>query len=263
MSKPEIKAVLFDLGETLLTFGRLNRSLLFSEAVERSYRYLTEHGQPVGSFGAYRLFYWWGLRWAVLKSWITGNDFNSLQLLKEYGRKRGFTLSESQWEELNWQWYLGLCDVCRVTEGTRQALESLQQMGLKLGLLSNTFIHKSSLERHLRQHGLLDFLPVRVYTYEYPWRKPDERIFKEAAQQIRIDCDNIIYVGDRVDNDVVGARKVGMLPVLVRAYTNETREIPSDVAYIDCIAELPEWIKNNCFIKKIDNEIQQHQPSLP
>jgi len=263
VSRPQIEAVLFDLGETLLTFGRLNRDRLFSEAVERSYRYLTEHGQPVGSFRAYRLFYLWGIRWAVFKSWMTGNDFNSLQLLQEYGRKRGFTLSESQWEELNWQWYSGLADVCRVPEGTAEALKNMKRMGLKLGMLSNTFIHKCSLERHLLQQGMLDFLPVRLYTYEYPWRKPDARIFREAARQIQVDCKHIIYVGDRIDNDVVGARKVGMLPVLVRAYTNETKKIPSDTAYIDRIADLPEWITDHCFVLKNEDEIQQREPSLP
>lgn len=253
-----IEAVLFDLGETLLKFGRLNRGRLFAEAAQRSYRYLNELSQPVGSYRTYRLFYLWGIRWFVFKSWITGNDFNSLQLLKDYGRKRDFTLSENQWEELNWRWYQGLADVSCVPEGTAEALQKLRQMGLKLGMLSNTFIHKCSLERHLQQKGLLDFLPVRLYTYEYPWRKPDERIFREAARKIGVDSRKIIYVGDRIDNDVLGARKVGMLPVLVRAYTNEGKKIPADVPYIDLVAQLPEWIRKNSLLKE-DNCIKQQE----
>lgn len=263
MNTRRIEAVLFDLGETLLKFGRLDRDRLFSEAVQHSYRYLTELGQPVGSLKAYRLFYLWGIRWHVFKSWVSGKDFNSLQLLKEYGRKRGFTLSDAQWEELNWQWYLGLADVSRVGEGTQEALQNLQQKGLKLGMLSNTFIHKSSLERHLQQQGLLDYLPVRLYTYEYPWRKPDERIFREAARIIGAACENIIYVGDRIDNDVVGAQKIGMLPVLIRAYTNEGKQIPSDVAFIDSITDLPKLIEKNFIIETAKNNVEQHQPSLP
>jgi len=259
VKKRRIEAVLFDLGETLLTFGRLDRKRLFTEAVERSYRYLKEHEQPVGSFGAYRLFYSWGLRWRVLKSWITGNDFDSLQLLKKYGRKKGFTLTDSQWEELNWQWYIGLADIARVDDGTAETLACLQQMGLKLGLLSNTFIHKSSLERHLQQKGLLGYFPVRLYTYDYPWRKPDERIFLEGAAKIGVDCDKIIYVGDRIDNDVVGAAKVGMLPVLIRAYTNEDKEIPADILYIQRITELPELIQQHCLIEE-QSSVESQQP---
>jgi HAD superfamily hydrolase (TIGR01549 family) len=196
----------------------------------------------------------------VFHSWLTGNDFNSLQLLKEYGRKRRFTLSDAQWEELNWQWYQPLAGIGGVADGTRDTLQKLQDMGLKLGMLSNTFIHKSSLERHLRQAGLLDCLPVRLYTYEYPWRKPDERIFKEAAQKIGVDCEKIIYVGDRIDNDVIGAQKAGMRPVLIKAYTNDRKKIPSDVAYIDSIIELPELIQKNRLLEDVNN-VEQDEPA--
>ena len=203
------------------------------------------------------MFFWWGLRWSVFKSWLTGNDFNSLQQLKEYGRKRGFTLSEAQWEELNWRWYAGLADIGGVSPQTVETLRILRDKGLKLGMLSNTFIHKSSLERHLAQTGLLDYLPVRLYTYEFPWRKPDERIFRQAAEAVGAACDRIIYVGDRIDNDVIGARKVGMLPVLIRAYTNENKRMPRDVAFIDSLAELPNVIDQNCHLQTPNTEAEQ------
>ncbi len=263
MSKRRIEAVLFDLGETLLQFGRLDRNKLFSEAAQRSYAYLKDQAQPVGSYWAYRLFYLWGIRWSVFKSWISGNDFDSLELLKEYGRKRGFNLSQAQWEELNWQWYRGLADIGGVVPGTPQTLEKLRQMGLKLGMLSNTFIHKTSLERHMQEGGLLDYLPVRLYTYDYPWRKPDARIFEEGARAIDADCEKIIYVGDRIDNDVIGAQKVGMLPVLIKAYTNETKSIPADVAFIESLTELPEWIEKNCLVEDTNANSQQQQPLCP
>lgn len=263
MSKRRIEAVLFDLGETLLQFGRLDRNKLFSEAVQRSYAYLKDQSQPVGSYWAYRLFYLWGIRWSVFKSAISGNDFDSLELLKEYGRKRGFTLSPAQWEEVNWQWYRGLADIGGVVPGTPQTLEKLRQTGLKLGLLSNTFIHKSSLERHMQEAGLLDYLPVRLYTYDYPWRKPDARIFKEGARAMGVDCEKIIYVGDRIDNDVIGAKKVGMLPVLVKAYTNAMIPIPADVAFIESLTELPEWIEKNCLVNTANTNPQPQQPLCP
>lgn len=261
MAKRRIEAVLFDLGETLLKFGRLDRDRLFSEAVDRSYAYLKEQAQPVGSYSVYRFFYLWGIRWHVFKSWITDNDFNSLELLKEYGRRKGFTLSDAQWEELNWQWYRGLADIGGVVEGTKDTLRKLQQMGLKLGMLSNTFIHKSSLERHLKQAGLIDDLPLRLYTYEFPWRKPDERIFRKGAQKIGVDCEKIIYVGDRIDNDVIGAQKVGMLPVLIRAYTNEKKRIPADVSVIETINQLPELIEKIACLEDVNSKTGQGEPA--
>ena len=92
MSKRQIEAVIFDLGETLLNFGRVDRTVLFEEALRCSYDYLKELSQPVGSFRMYRFFHKWGIRWHLLRSWITGDDFDSLELLKGYGRKRNFNL---------------------------------------------------------------------------------------------------------------------------------------------------------------------------
>ena len=171
MGKRQIEAVLFDLGETLLNFGRVNKTVLLDEALHSSYDYLKELSQPVGSYWTYRLIHLWGIRWHLLRSWMTGDDFNSLELLKSYGRKRNFQLNDAQWEELHWQWYKELSKIGQVEPQTSDTLQKLSDMGLKVGLLSNTFVHKSALERHLEQEGLLPFLPERFYSYNFKYRK--------------------------------------------------------------------------------------------
>ncbi len=239
--------MLFDLGDTLLHFGALSKGRLIEEAMRRSYAYLQELNQPVGPFWAYRLLHLWGIRGHLLRSWLTGSDFNSLQLLQEYGAKRQLTLSPAQWEELNWRWYEGLADIGQAEPGTAEALTALTAAGLKLGILSNTFIHKSALERHLDNEGLLRFFPVRLYSYEYPWRKPNVKIFVEAAKCIGAAPERIVFVGDLIQKDVAGARAAGMIPVLKTAYSNAGQSAPSGVHRIDRIADLPGLIeKINC-----------------
>jgi len=260
VSKRQIEAVLFDLGETLLNFGRLDRNVLFDKALHCSYSYLKELSQPVGSYRMYRLFHILGIRWHLLRSWITGDDFDSLELLKAYGRKRNFHLDESQWEELNWRWYQGLSEVGRVEPLTANALQELGDMGLKVGLLSNTFVHKSCLERHLEREGLLQFLPDRFYSYDFDYRKPDVRIFREVAEKMDIAAERTIYVGDRVDNDVNGSLAAGMLPVLKKAYTNENTKIPAHTQQITTIAELPDLIRRICEIPCSQEQTIKEQP---
>lgn len=260
MAKQPIEAVLFDLGETLLTFGKLETGRLSAEAVRRSYDYLKECSQPVGSFWTYRLLHLWGIRYQVLKSSLTGNDFDSLELIKHYGKRKGFNLTEAQWEELNWKWYEALYEMGVVEAETAASLNKLRDMGLKVGLLSNTFIHKSSLERHMAEAGFLECLSPRLYTYQYAWRKPDSRIFYAAAENIGVACENIIYVGDRIDNDVEGASKVGMLPIMKAAYTNKGKTVPNGVNVIDKISELPDLIARIADIKKKEITQQTSQP---
>jgi len=243
LSAGRIDAVLFDLGDTLLHFGALSKGRLIEQAMRRSYDYLQELNQPVGSFWAYRLLHLWGIRGHLVRSWLTGSDFNSLQLLQEYGAKRGFTLSPDQWEELNWRWYEGLANIGQAEPGTAEALAALAAAGLKLGILSNTFIHKSALERHLDKEGLLRFFPVRLYSYEYPWRKPNVKIFLEAAKSVGAAPQRIVFVGDLIKKDVAGAQAAGMIPVLKTAYSNAGRSLPSGVYRIDRIADLPALIE--------------------
>ncbi|OQY07385.1 MAG: hypothetical protein B6I25_02015 [Planctomycetales bacterium 4572_13] len=257
MSKRQIEAVIFDLGETLLNFGRLDKDAFFDKALLDSYDYLKELLQPVGSYRAYRFFHKWGIRWHLLRSWMSGNDFDSLELLKGYGQKRGFHLDESQWEELHWRWYQGLSEVAQIEPGTANALHQLSGMGLKIGLLSNTFVHKSCLERHLESEGLLRYLPDRFYSYDFDYRKPDVRIFQEVADKMGVAAERTIYVGDRVDNDVEGSLAAGMLPVLKKAYTNEKTKTPASVQKITTIAELPELIRQMCKIPCSQEKIKQ------
>jgi putative hydrolase of the HAD superfamily len=254
VSRRKIEAVVFDLGETLLNYGRLDRAKLFNDAVRQSFNYLQELSQPVGSYGSYRRLHVWGIRWHLLRSWITGDDFDSLQLLKAYGKKKNFRLSESQWEELNWQWYKGLSDLGQIEPGTADALQQLHDMGLKVGLLSNTFVHKSSLERHLKAEGLLDLLTVRLYSYDFKYRKPNIRIFREATRLMEIPAERTIYVGDRMDYDVKGSMAAGMLPVLKKAYTNKKLKVPDHINRITTIADLPGLIRRTCEIPCMQDE---------
>ena len=260
MTRRRIEAVLFDLGETLLTFGKLDTGRLSAEAVRRSYDYLKALNQPVGSFWAYRLLHLWGIRYHVLKSSLTGNDFDSLELIQHYGRRKGFNLTEEQWEELNWKWYEPLSEMGVVEPETAASLNKLRDMGLKVGLLSNTFIHKTSLERQMAAAGFLDCLTPRLYTYQYPWRKPDRRIFEAGAEAIGVPCENIIYVGDRIDNDVEGALQVGMLPIMKTAYTNKGKRPPEGTHIINSISELPDLIERIADVKKKEMTTQTPEP---
>lgn len=243
MSTRRIEAVLFDLGDTLLHFGKVSKGQLLEEAMRRSYAYLKEQKQPVGSFRTYRLLHIWGVRWYLLRSWLSGRDFDSLQLLRAYGAKTGMTLSDQQWQELNWRWYEQLARIGVVEAGTHEALDKMTQMGLKLGVLSNTFIHKSSLERHLEAEGLLGYFPVRLYSYEFPWRKPNVKIFQEAAARIAVEPKHIMFVGDLIGKDVTGSLAAGMTAVLKDGPSNDGQTVPPDTHRIEKIADLPKLIE--------------------
>ena len=239
----QIKAVFFDLGETLLDFGKIKATRLFRQGARLSYDFLKSCGQPVGNFE----YYCWrnliALRFRHLISNITKKDINSSALLRGLGTKKGIKLDTEQWRHFAWLWYEPLSKIATTDPKIKETLIALKGLGLKLGILSNTFVNAHSLEKHLKQLGVLDFFTVRMYSYEFDFRKPDARIFKIAAERIGEAAENIMYVGDRIDKDINPALKIGMHAVMKDAYTNVGKTPPDGAWKITHISELPALIE--------------------
>jgi putative hydrolase of the HAD superfamily len=243
LPEEQIKAVFFDLGETLVNFGKVDTGRIFKEAARLSYGFLRQLKQKVDSFGYYFLRNLISIRVHYLFSNITGRDFDSLALLKKIGRKWRLQLNEQQWQYLAWLWYEPLGKIATVETNIIETLEKLKNAGLKLGIVSNTFVHGSSLDKHLAQLGMLEYFPIRLYSYNYSFRKPDPRIFETAADLAGEEPKKTMFVGDRLDNDIKGALKAQMHPVLKSAYTNNGKKVPKGVLKINSLSELPEVIE--------------------
>ncbi|MHC4741541.1 MAG: HAD family hydrolase [Planctomycetota bacterium] len=242
-SKRQIRAVLFDLGDTLLNFGRLRKAEIFAASARLTYDYLKSLNQPVGSFRWYSLRNLFSLRLCRLISFFKRRDFDALTLLERTGTKRGLELTAEQWQHLTWLWYKPLTEIAKAEPGMKDSLVELKDRGLKIGILSNTFVHACALEKHLEQFGILDLFDVKLYSYQFPFRKPDLRIFKEAAKAIGEPPESIVFVGDLIDKDIKPALKTGMVAILKEAYSNSGRQLPVGARRIAKIADLPALIE--------------------
>ena len=255
ISNPMIKAVLFDLGETILNFGKVNAIRLFRQGARLSYDYLKSCGQSVGNFEYYCWRNLLSLRLNHLISGITKKDFNSTALLRKVGTKKGIKLDGRQWRDYAGLWYEPLRKIATTEPDIKQTLAALKNAGLKLGIVSNTFVNGHSLEKHLEQVGILDFFTVRLYSYQFDHRKPNPQMFEAAAEKIGETAENILFIGDRLDNDIIPALKLGMQAVLKTAYTNTGKKIPDGAFKINHLSELPALVEeiNTCKITVPDS----------
>ncbi|MFA5424001.1 MAG: HAD family hydrolase [Phycisphaerae bacterium] len=238
-----IKAVCFDLGETLLNFGQVNAVKLFNVGAKLTYDYLKSRSQPVGQFKSYSRRNLNAIRWRYWLSLLTANDFDARELFKKINQPRGIRLADPQWDELIWLWYEPLSKCATVETDIKETLAELKNMNLTLAILSNTFINDIALEKQLTAFGMLEYFDIRMYSYQFPYRKPNKRIFRAAAKRIDLPPENIMFVGDKIYADIRPAMKLGMTAVLKRAYTN-IRKIPPKSAYIiEKLSELPNLIR--------------------
>jgi len=182
------------------------------------------------------------LRFKHIVSNITHRDFDSLKSLRGLGERHGISMTDAQWEEYVWLWYEKLGYAAGVEPALDQTLQTLQNQGLKLGLISNTFLHASSLDRHMDELGLLKYLSPRLYSYQFPFRKPDQRIFRVGAERIGEALPNILYVGDLIKNDIVPTLALGMKAALKRGHSNVGKVVPPGAWEVKTLSELPELI---------------------
>jgi len=94
------------------------------------------------------------------------------------------------------------------------ALEKLSQGGKKLAVISNVSSHEVAVEI-LRRVELMRFFDHVVTSAQTGIRKPDPGIFLYALMQFGIRPREAVHVGDSEEHDVMGAKSVGMKTVLV------------------------------------------------
>jgi putative hydrolase of the HAD superfamily len=65
-------------------------------------------------------------------------------------------------------------------------------------------------EREMRYFGLYDLFKFVIFSSDFGHKKPDPRIFLEAARRLGLEPEEMLCIGDNFDNDIVPAAKLGM-----------------------------------------------------
>lgn len=125
--------------------------------------------------------------------------------------------------------------VCPAPEAP-EVLAELRRRGLKVGLVSNTMYPAELLRARLEEFGLRDPFDVLAFSSEVGWRKPHPAIFQFALDQLGVSPANAVFVGDRVYEDVGGALRAGLRPVLSHQFRQE--DPPAGIPVIRGLDEL-------------------------
>ena len=123
------------------------------------------------------------------------------------------------------------------------AAEVLEKLGgrYKLGVIANQSLGTAD---RLKKYGLLEYFSLVVASAEEGIAKPDRRIFDIALERSGCKPENAVMIGDRVDNDILPAKAVGMKTVLVgQGLSSLSEEKYQDRdAYVSSIEELPDLL---------------------
>ena len=92
-------------------------------------------------------------------------------------------------------------------------LRYLWNKGYRIGVIANQSPGTSD---RLKQWGLYQYIGVVAASAELGFAKPDLRIFKQAFEMAGCQAENAVMIGDRLDNDIAPAKKLGMKTVWIR-----------------------------------------------
>ena len=92
------------------------------------------------------------------------------------------------------------------------ALKDLKSRGLTVGVISNI---GQEIESYCTELGFEPYLDFKVTSFEVGYDKPRPEIFQMALKKAGCTAGETIFVGDQYEQDIVGARGVGMTPVLI------------------------------------------------
>ena len=104
-------------------------------------------------------------------------------------------------------------DGFELRDGIPALLRGLHERGLRLGLAANQPL--AALDA-LDRCGIGGYFHHREVSESHGFRKPDVRLFLRACEALGVSPEECVMVGDRIDNDIVPAKWLGMRAVRFR-----------------------------------------------
>jgi HAD superfamily hydrolase (TIGR01662 family) len=127
----------------------------------------------------------------------------------------------------------------------RPCLSALREQGLRVGLAGN---QPARAEALLRDLGL----PVDTVATSAGWgvEKPSPAFFDRVVREAGFPAAQVLYVGDRLDNDIGPAQAVGLATALIRrgpwAYLIEDPVVADRCLFrLESLAELPDLVRTH------------------
>ncbi|MFJ2191936.1 HAD family hydrolase [Kitasatospora sp. NPDC087861] len=125
----------------------------------------------------------------------------------------------------------------------RPAFAQLRADGLWLAIAGNQTVRAGGILRELFT-GDVDLIGT---SDDWGASKPDPTFFERVAEVVPAEVHEILYVGDRLDNDVLPAARAGMQTALIRrgpwGWIQQHDPAAAEATFrIDSLAELPELI---------------------
>jgi len=219
------KAALFDLGSTLIEFENHDWPTMGKMGIINAYPFMKEKFPrllELNEFGP--AFY------EYLKEILDErDDFSEIALTESCAKifeRMGMPISDGIIEKFIDIYYQPIADQITLIPGAIEILDKLKNAGLIIGLVSNSIFPEKYHLGEMEQFGLLKYFDFTIFSSGVAIRKPGKAIFDLALQKAGVEASRAIFIGDRFDADIIGAKNAGIISVWKY---RENRDNPDNV----------------------------------
>lgn len=180
MKKP-LKAILFDMGSTLLEFENSTWDVLRRLSIETGYEFLKEKNLTLPNLEEFSEIL--STEFVKARSEIEspGSFGQSLKEMKfekvisDFFTKLNFSTSDGIYGSFLEVYYKPVTDQVTLIDGAEEVLKYFKDQNLRIGLISNTIFPDKFHLRELKRFGLYPYLDVHFFSSTVGFRKPHPR----------------------------------------------------------------------------------------
>ncbi len=201
-SEHRVKAVLFDLGGTLVRtteIPHVMKRILKHRGINRSLGEISQAWKEAEKGLNFR-----DLTKLLDEFWVQWNEriLSNLQVNTD-------TRALAEYIATHWWNYSNVT----LYPDAEKTLSLLKERGLKIGLVTNGL--QSDVNEILPKVGLQNFFDIVVVIDTLRKMKPDVEVFHYALQKLKTTPSKAVFIGDEIEADYKGAQKSGLTAYLI------------------------------------------------
>jgi putative hydrolase of the HAD superfamily len=229
-----IDGVLFDYGQTLVTFAYPKAELLevignFRPTIEE----VLGASAPPAEVILDQVF-------MPLEQYVSSeseDEVDWLEATRAAWKRAGLSLPDGLLYEIVDAEQMCWDRIVKVDPDALQVLSLLRARGVQRGICSNAPFPPEMMRRQVGSNAIGELMDGIVFSSMVGRRKPAPEMYHAALDAIGVAPERVLFVGNRVREDYDGPRSLGMRAVLYTAHNSEPA--PAGIRSIARLSELP------------------------